>query len=125
MRIFHATWPTNVDSILAGGIEAGWDQQVYFANQAGYAAGFLRLRSGEIAGVQEIEFAGRTFTVPNLITHDRIAVITVDTELLDADRLSAGTDHNPEFYPDDLEVIAYRGDVPAFAIVDVSFIDFN
>jgi hypothetical protein len=119
MKIYHATWPTNVESILADGIDAGWDERVYFANKPGYAAGFLNLRGGQIIGEKEVEVAGLKFKVPDIVTHDQIAVIEVDTALLSESDLEAGGDHNPEFYPDDLEVVAHVGNVPSSAILRI------
>lgn len=120
MKIYHATWPTNVDAILADGINAGWDRRVYFANTPGYAAGFLSMRGGQIVGQKEVQVGDKTFMVPDVVTHDEIAVIEVDAVLLSESDLEVGADHNPEFYPADLEVIAHVGNVPSSAIVSVA-----
>jgi hypothetical protein len=92
--IYHATNFENLQSILVNGIKpADWSGETYFANNPSYAAGFLQMR-----GVQQI------------------VVFAVNMVDLDPNLLEEGSDHAAAFFPDDLEVTVYAGEVPPEAL---------
>lgn len=89
MILYHGTKFENMLSILSEGLEPrNMERGTYFANTSQYAAAFMNLY-----GVQDI------------------VVFAVDADDLDPDLLEEGVDHNPIFFPDDLEVWLYRGHI--------------
>jgi hypothetical protein len=91
--IYHATSAENIESISIDGLKPGMFGETYFANTAQYAAGFARLY-----GVTDI------------------VVIPVKVELLEKEKLSVGSDHAPQFFPEDLEVTVYHDHIPSTVI---------
>ena len=87
--LYHATRYENAGDIVVTGLEPrGMEQGTYFANKPEYAAGFLRLYGAK-----------------------NIVVFAVSVDDLDESLLEPGVDHNPTFFPDDLEVTLYRGHI--------------
>jgi len=94
--LYHATWPDVVDAIEADGFHPG----TFLANRPEYAVGFVRLRGGRFKGIREITHEGEVFTVPDYETFDEIVVFGVDATGLE---VIESHDHNPSFFPEDLE----------------------
>lgn len=88
MIIYHATRYENATDIMAEGLDdtRNMERGTYFANKPEYAAGFLRLYGA-----------------------NDIVVFAIDTDDLDPEKLVEGVDHNPIFFPEDMEVWVYQG----------------
>lgn len=119
--LYHATWPSRVESIQQEGLRSAWEG-VYFCAKPHHAAGFLRMRGGEMIGIKKIFHAGQMHDVPDIVLHDNIVVFDVDTSGLDPALFSKSEDHvmGFGFYPADLESWVYAGHVPPEAIVGLS-----
>jgi hypothetical protein len=115
--LFHATRPENLSSIMSSGLRRGFEG-VYMANTAGYAAGFVAMRSN-IIGMEEVEYGGQTFQVPKLGDESTVYALEIDVADLDLSKLHDSHDHAAGMVPADLESYVYDGDIPASAIIDV------
>lgn len=123
MRLYHATWPTNLRSIRSGGIRPNGFEGVYLAGKAHHAAGFLALRGVEYGGMETKVIDGVSHTIPKIIKHDSIIIFEVDTARLDKSLLTDSSDHNSSMYPADLKSYVYDGHIPPSAITDVLTVD--
>lgn len=119
--LYHATWPSRVASIDVEGLRSAWEG-VYLCSKPHHAAGFLRMRGGEMIGIKKIEFDGIFHDVPDIVLHDNIVVFDVATGCLDDALFSKSEDHSMAsgFYPDDLESWVYAGPIPPEAIIGLS-----
>jgi hypothetical protein len=129
VRLYHATWPTNLKSIRQAGLRPSNPfEGVYLANKAGYAAGFMRLRSVEMTGeVDYVDLPGHgRQPVPRVIQHDEILVCTINGERIDPGKLTESSDHavGSGMFPADLISYAYEGTIPPSAIVDYQTFPF-
>lgn len=96
--IYHATYPTNAESIKREGLRA----PTFFANTPGYALAFLAMRGGrEYVGVRTVKAGDTDLEVPHVIEHDEIVVFAVDPDKLPIPPVISD-DHVAMFYPDDL-----------------------
>lgn len=103
MILYHATRYENLTSILASGLEPrNMERGTYFTNKPEYAAGFLKLHLA-----------------------DDIVVFAVDTDDLEPERLQEGVDHNPIFFPDDMEVWLYLGHIEPELLLDDEILRYD
>lgn len=119
-RLYHATWPSRIDAILHEGIHGNDTGEVYLAGKPEHAAGFLRLRTGEYLGYRTvtIDVDGQPTPVhlPNIIQHDTIHIVEIDTSQLDPNRIAPSTDHAAFYTPADLTAWVHTGNIAADAI---------
>jgi len=107
MILYHATWPSRIDSICEEGLSPG----MYLAGPLfAHAVQFLALRA-EIDGVRAVEVDGLTHWVPNVVENDSIYVFEVDTAELDPDLLHESSDHAASFWHEDTKSYWYEGAV--------------
>lgn len=120
-RLFHATWPTRLQPILTEGIRGMSMGEVYLADTLGHAAGFLRMRGGEYLGTKTvtitIDHIDVEVNLPDLIQHQHIVVIEIDTSHLDPARLEPSTDHSTLLALPEHAAWVHNGDIPAAAII--------
>lgn len=96
--IYHATYPTNAESIKREGLR----ELTFFANTPGYALAFLATRGGrEYVGVRTVKVGDADLEVPQVIEHEEIVVFAVDPDKLPVPP-AISDDHTATFYPDDL-----------------------
>ena len=109
--LYHATWPSKVDSIIDDGLLPGFDGCIYLAGPLpDHAAQFIALRH-EIDGMKEMEIDGVVHQVPNVIEHDTLYVFAVYTDLLDPELLHESGDHAAEFWHEDTKSFQYDGEI--------------
>jgi hypothetical protein len=120
MRLYHATWPSRVETIERDGILPAPDNDVvYLANKPHYAAGFLRMRGHEYLGIIEVRVpvlglvSAPILNMPDLAQHDDIVVYEVE---VDESLVEESTDHSPGIVPDDLESFVHHGPVAVTAL---------
>jgi hypothetical protein len=87
--LYHATRNENMDSIGKKGLKPGMDGNVYLCTKDHHAAGF-----GVLYGMGA-----------------RYPVIEVSVRMLDEDKLGMSCDHNPDFFPEGMVAITYRGTI--------------
>ena len=117
--LYHATYETNVESIL----ESGLKKHTYFANTPGYAAAFLALRGGIEHKRVEKEVDGKIEHDFEFIIHEGAHVFAVAKE--DVERWMAPSyDPSTSHYPDDLECWIVDCEIDPDDVVEVGYIEF-
>jgi hypothetical protein len=92
--LYHATWHTNLGSIMEHGIQPGSDGCVYLAGPTPAHAGvFVALRQYES-------------------DESYLYVIRVPVDELDSAKLRKSYDHNASFFPEDTESFYYTDTIP-------------
>lgn len=120
--LFHATWPTQADTISREGLKHG----SFFANTPGYAAAFLALRGGrEIIGLKIVETDDGPVALPDFIQHHEAVVFAVPLQVLNPDRLEASHDHAAAFYPDDLLCWQYHDAIAPQSLIRLDPINIS
>lgn len=114
MILWHATWPSRLDSIAEAGLRPSqWDGVIYTCTDPNWSATFLAMRGmfEQLEGFDTVTLPdGTEHRIPKVIVHDRLVLLGFDVDE-DDPRLGRGVDHNPDAF-DGCEVYTWAETVP-------------
>lgn len=129
--LYHATYPSRVDSIQEHGITNQFNDRglIYMCNNLEAIQEFthngLNRWSHEFTNEidEVIHPDGEVFKVPKVVFHDKVAVFKIDASKLKWQNMFAGDSHNTNFYQS--QVYMYAGHINPEWIEELIFIPFE
>lgn len=111
--LYHVSPACAHDAIKAEGLKANFGE-VYASEAPAHALSFMWFRI-----LDHPHLEGKNF---ELVPHDRIDIWTIDTSLLDLNKLEESSDHASSFFGESTTSWAYRGDIPIEALVEYNYV---